>query len=177
MDEATLLRLSRRGDRTAFGELVARHQASVYRVVRGILRDPSESEDVTQEAFVKAWGSLGRFRGESGFFTWIYRIAVNESLMAARRRRPRPMPQVPEVEAPRESEAEGPSIGALEAMLQRLPDDQRAILVLRDLEGLTYQQIAETLEIPIGTVESRIFRARSELREMWRRAKLAADPK
>ena len=86
VDEATLIRRARSGDREAFGQLVSRHQESVYRVVRGILAGAAECEDVTQEVFLKAYGSLGKFRGDSGLFTWLYRIAVNEALRARRRR-------------------------------------------------------------------------------------------
>lgn len=178
VDDAGLVRRSKRGDRDAFGRLVSRYQAQVYRLVRGILGDAAESEDVTQEVFLKAYGNLGRFRGDSSFYTWLYRIAVNEAIRARRRRRgPLLADSLPEIEAPRPEEpAEGgPTLAALERLLGRLSDEFRTIVVLRDLEGLSYQEIAETLEIPIGTVESRLFRARRELRELWRKMKEARN--
>lgn len=177
MDEQALIQRSRSGDRDAFGRLVARYQASVYRVVRGLLGDAAESEDVAQEVFLRAYAGLARFRGESGLFTWLYRIAANEALKARRRRRPEPVAALPEAEAPREEAQDGPTVATLEHLLGRLPDDHRTVLVLRDLEGLSYQAIAETLELPIGTVESRLFRARQELRGMWRRMTEAREPR
>jgi RNA polymerase sigma-70 factor, ECF subfamily len=171
-DEA-LVRRAKAGDREAFGRLVDRFQAPVYRVVRGILSDPADAEDVAQEAFLRAYESLAKFRGESGFFTWLYRIAVNEALRARKRRSFTRIEAVPEVEAPRPEtpDEDGPSPAALERLLGRLSDEFRAIVVLRDLEGLSYQEIAETLEIPMGTVESRLFRARRDLRDLWRKSK------
>jgi RNA polymerase sigma-70 factor (ECF subfamily) len=171
-DEA-LVRRAKAGDREAFGRLMDRFQAPVYRVVRGILSDASDAEDVAQEAFLRAYESLAKFRGESGFFTWLYRIAVNEALRARKRRSFTALEVVPEVEAPRPEtpDEDGPSPAALERLLAMLSDEFRAIVVLRDLEGLSYQEIAETLEIPMGTVESRLFRARRELRELWRKSK------
>jgi len=171
LDESELLRRSRRGDRDAFGQLVARYQAPVYRVVRGILADEAECEDVAQEAFLRAYENIGRFRAESGFFTWLYRIAVNEALRVRRKKASVTAGELPEAEAPRAPEEDGPTLATLQRLLGRLPDDYRAILVLRDLEGLSYQDISSTLDIPLGTVESRIFRARQELRAMWRRMK------
>jgi RNA polymerase sigma-70 factor (ECF subfamily) len=171
-DEA-LVRRAKAGDREAFGGLVDRFQAPVYRVVRGILSDPADAEDVAQEAFLRAYESLPKFRGESGFFTWLYRIAVNEALRARKRRSFARIEAVPEAEAPRPEtpDEDGPSPAALERLLGKLSDEFRAIVVLRDLEGLSYQEIAETLEIPMGTVESRLFRARRDLRELWRKSK------
>jgi RNA polymerase sigma-70 factor (ECF subfamily) len=157
---------------------VSRFQAPVYRVVRGILADAAESEDVAQEVFLKAFANLRNFRGDSGFFTWLYRIAVNEALRARKRRSPGPpVESLPEVEAPRPEEPaeEGPTLAALQRLLGKLSDEFRAIVVLRDLEGLSYQEIAETLEIPLGTVESRLFRARRDLRLLWRKLKEASN--
>ncbi len=171
-DEA-LIRRAKAGDREAFGRLMERFQAPVYRVVRGILSDAADAEDVAQEAFLRAFESLKKFRGESGFFTWLYRIAVNEALRARKRRNFAPLEAVPEAESPRPElpDEDGPSLAALERLLGRLSDEFRSIVVLRDIEGLSYQDIAETLEIPMGTVESRLFRARRELRELWKKSK------
>lgn len=176
--EEWLVRRSKAGDREAFGQIVSRHQTAVYRVVRGILGDPAESEDVTQEVFLKAYASLGRFRGEANLFTWLYRIAVNEALRSRRRRRPQPLEEAPEAAVPPAEPAEPeetPTLETLRRLLDRLPEDHRTIVVLRDLEGLSYREIAETLEIPLGTVESRLFRARRELRALWRKTKEARN--
>ena len=173
VQEPELIRRSKGGSREAFGQLVARYQIPVYRVVRGILGSPSESEDVAQEVFLKAYANLAKFRGESGFFTWLYRIAVNEALRARKRRTFANADALPEVEAPPPAPAEedAPTLATLEKLLRKLSDEFRSIVVLRDIEGLTYSEIAETLEIPIGTVESRLFRARQELRTLWRKSK------
>jgi len=177
VQEPELIRRSKGGNREAFGQLVARYQIPVYRVVRGILGSPSESEDVAQEVFLKAYGNLAKFRGESGFFTWLYRIAVNEALRARKRRTFANADALPEVEAPRPAppEEDAPTLATLEKLLRKLSDEFRSIVVLRDIEGLTYSEIAETLEIPIGTVESRLFRARQELRTLWRKSKEAKN--
>lgn len=173
VQEQDLVRRAKAGSREAFGQLVSRFQLPVYRVVRGILSDPSASEDVAQEVFLKAFAGLARFRGEAGIFTWLYRIAVNEALRARKQRGFVDLDAVAEVEAPApEPDAEpAPTLATLEALLKKLPDDFRAIVVLRDLEGLSYTEISETLEIPLGTVESRLFRARQELRTLWRKSK------
>jgi RNA polymerase sigma-70 factor (ECF subfamily) len=175
--EPELIRRSKGGSREAFGQLVGRYQAPVYRVVRGILGSPSESEDVAQEVFLKAYANLAKFRGESGFFTWLYRIAVNEALRARKRRTFANADALPEVEAPPPAppEEDAPTLATLEKLLRKLSDEFRSIVVLRDIEGLSYTEIAETLEIPIGTVESRLFRARQELRTLWRKSKEAKN--
>jgi len=177
VQEPELIRRSKGGSREAFGQLVSRYHVPVYRVVRGILGSPSESEDVAQEVFLKAYANLAKFRGESGFFTWLYRIAVNEALRARKRRSFANADALPEVEAPppAPSEEDAPTLATLEKLLRKLSDEFRSIVVLRDIEGLSYSDIAETLEIPIGTVESRLFRARQELRVLWRKSKEAKN--
>ena len=177
VQEPELIRRSKGGSREAFGQLVSRYQVPVYRVVRGILGSPSESEDIAQEVFLKAYANLAKFRGESGFFTWLYRIAVNEALRARKRRTFANADALPEVEAPPPAplEEDAPTLATLEKLLRKLSDEFRSIVVLRDIEGLTYSEIAETLEIPIGTVESRLFRARQELRTLWRKSKEAKN--
>ena len=177
VQEPELIRRSKGGSREAFGQLVSRYQLPVYRVIRGILGSPSESEDVAQEVFLKAYANLAKFRGESGFFTWLYRIAVNEALRARKRRTFANADALPEVEAPPSAppEEEAPTMATLEKLLRKLSDEFRSIVVLRDIEGLSYSEIAETLEIPLGTVESRLFRARLELRTWWRKSKEAKN--
>src|SRR5262245_5385526 len=175
--EPELTRRSKGGNREALGQLVARYQVPVYRVVGGSIGSPSESEDIAQEVFLKADANLAKFRGESGFFTWLYRIAVNEAVRARKRRTVDNADALPEVEAPppAPSEEDAPTLATLEKLLRKLSDEFRSIVVLRDIEGLSYSDIAETLEIPIGTVESRLFRARQELRVLWRKSKEAKN--
>ncbi len=178
LQDEWLVRRSKAGDAEAFGQIVTRHQPAVYRVVRGILGDPAESEDVAQEVFLKAYANLARFRGESSIFTWLYRIAVNEALRARKRRHLQPLEAAEDAEAPCPETApdeEAPTLATLRRLMAMLPDDHRVIITLRDLEGLSYQEIAETLDLPIGTVESRIFRARRELRALWRKTKEAKN--
>ena len=177
VQEPELIRRSKGGSREAFGQLVSRYQVPVYRVIRGILGSPSESEDIAQEVFLKAYANLAKFRGESGFFTWLYRIAVNEALRARKRRSFANADALPEVEAPAPAppEEDAPTLATLEKLLKKLSDEFRSIVVLRDIEGLSYTEIAETLELPIGTVESRLFRARQELRALWRQSKEAKN--
>jgi RNA polymerase sigma-70 factor (ECF subfamily) len=177
VQEPELIRRSKGGSREAFGQLVSRYQLPVYRVIRGILGSPSESEDVAQEVFLKAYANLAKFRGESGFFTWLYRIAVNEALRARKRRAFANADVLPEVEAPPAAppEEDAPTLATLEKLLRKLSDEFRSIVVLRDIEGLSYSEIAEALEIPLGTVESRLFRARQELRTLWRKSKEAKN--
>jgi len=178
MHDELLVRRSRSGDREAFGRLVERYQNSVYRVVRGVLADPAECEDVAQEVFLKAYGSLAKFRGDAGFFTWLYRIAVNEALRHRHRRafsNADAMADVVAPPAPEMPEEDAPTLRTLERLLRKLSDEFRSIVVLRDIEGLSYREIADTLEIPIGTVESRLFRARQELRALWRKMKEAKN--
>ena len=123
MHDEQLVRRSKGGDRDAFGQLVARYQNSVYRVVRGVLADPAECEDVAQEVFLKAYASLAKFRGEAGFFTWLYRIAVNEALRHRKRRAFSNADALPEVEAPSAPEMpdeDAPTLRTLEKLLRKL---------------------------------------------------------
>jgi len=170
-----LVARARAGDDAAFAQLVRDNQRSVYRVALGILKDPDPAMDVAQETFLRIHRNLAKFRSEAAFSTWAYRIAVNLSLDAARRRRPfEPLP-------PEDHEAWDANPAAvpvptpeliaslreqvrrvLEAM-DHLPEKHRAILVLREVEGLSYEQLAEVLQIPKGTVMSRLFHARLKL--------------
>jgi RNA polymerase sigma-70 factor (ECF subfamily) len=170
------------GSREAFDELVRRHQGRVYRLVRTLVGDAAEAEDLAQEAFVRAFRSIGRFRGDAAFATWLHRLAVNvvhdHRVRQARRwwlwtATPiDPAAPVDETLARRQ---------LIERALASLPEDLRVAVTLRDLEGLDYREIASVLGVPIGTVESRIFRARQRLRpllaplvaeaELWRKAR------
>jgi len=142
------------------------------------VRDPAEAQDVSQEAFIKAYRALPNFRGDSAFYTWMYRIAINTAknyLVAARRR---PLNSAADISEPEEFEwhsslqdkasPEAEALGdelrsAVERTLQELPDDLRVAITLRELDGLTYEEIAQVMECPVGTVRSRIFRAREAM--------------
>jgi RNA polymerase sigma-70 factor (ECF subfamily) len=142
------------------------------------VRDPDQALDITQEAFLKAYRALPRFRGDSAFYTWLYRIAVNtaKNYLAAQRRRPMDVeldlqdPEQFDLHANlRETDTpEGVTLGrelheAVERAIAALPDDLRTAIVLRELDGMSYEEIAQTMECPVGTVRSRIFRARDAI--------------
>lgn len=179
--EADLLLVERvqSGDRNAFGLLVSKYQRKLLRLVMRMVRDPAEAEDVTQEAFIKAYRALPNFRGESAFYTWLYRIGVNtaKNWLVAHGRR---MPTVSEI-GDEDSESiedsgllrddETPDrvllskqIGeTVNAAMDALPEDLRTAISLREIEGLSYEEIAQVMDCPIGTVRSRIFRAREAI--------------
>ena len=162
------------GDRRAFGELVVRHERRIYGLCLRILGSREDAEDATQEAFLAALRRAGSFRHEAAFSTWLFRIAINAATDQARRRgRARTLPleteEVAET-APTTADpgAAVPSAMAVQAALLRVPEDFRATLVLCDLYGFPYAQAAEILEVPVGTVKSRLFRGRLALGEQLR---------
>jgi RNA polymerase sigma-70 factor (ECF subfamily) len=179
--EADLILVERvqAGDQEAFGLLVSKYQRRLLRLVMRMVRDPAEAEDVTQEAFIKAYRALPNFRGDSAFYTWLYRIGVNtaKNWLVANGRR---MPTMSEI-ADDDSEGmdnslllrddETPDrvlmsrqIGAtVNAAMDALPEDLRTAISLREIEGLSYEEIAQVMDCPIGTVRSRIFRAREAI--------------
>jgi RNA polymerase sigma-70 factor (ECF subfamily) len=173
-----LVKRAQRGERGAFDLLVLRYQHKVVKLVARLLRDPTEAEDVAQEAFVKAYRALASFRGDSAFYTWLYRIAVNtaRNAMASRQRRPLDYEaDLSETEqsavASRMSHSDTPEATALSdeihATVNRavadLPEDLRTAIILREIEGLSYEEIAAAMDCPVGTVRSRIFRAREAI--------------
>jgi RNA polymerase sigma-70 factor (ECF subfamily) len=174
-----LVERAQRGDKRAFELLVTKYQRKLGRLLSRMVRDPAEVEDVTQEAFIKAYRALPSFRGDSAFYTWLYRIAINTAknyLVAMGRRAPtttefdhEEAENFEEAEALRDSstpegELHGKQIAAtVNRAMEALPDDLRTAITLREIEGLSYEEIANLMNCPIGTVRSRIFRAREAI--------------
>ncbi len=167
-----------KGDKAAFDILVKKYQHKIIKLISRYIRDPNEVFDVAQETFIKAYRALGRFRGESAFYTWLYRIAINtaKNYLVAQGRRP------PDTDIEAEEAAQFEGAGALKDTdspehvvlkdeieqtifnaIEELPDELRAAITLRELEGMSYEEIAQSMECPIGTVRSRIFRAREAI--------------
>lgn len=165
---------ARAGDRHAFEELVRRHADRLYAVVLRFVADAGEAEEVTQEAFLRAWRSIGRFEGKSQFFTWLYRIGINEAKRRAERRPPAgvvssieesPIEDAPDWSEAPELRAEQADVRAvLERAVRSLPLDYRAPLVLRDVEGLSTREAAETMGLGEAAFKSRLHRARLAVR-------------
>ncbi|WIM06331.1 MAG: RNA polymerase sigma factor RpoE [Candidatus Nitricoxidivorans perseverans] len=172
------------GDKQAFGLLVAKYQRKLMRLIMRLVRDPAEAEDVAQEAFIKAYRALPNFRGESAFYTWLYRIGVNAAknwLIANGRRAPTSTEMdSEEAEGYGESDllrdADTPErvlmsrqiADTVNAAMASLPEELRTAVTLREIEGLSYEEIAQVMDCPIGTVRSRIFRAREAIAQKLR---------
>ncbi len=178
-DDHRLLAACRQGDLDAFGQLVRRHQDRLYNTVLRLVNNPEDAQDVVQEAFLNAYQALDGFKGHSEFFTWLYRIAYNSAISLKRKQRvtlslsagthgaapPEPLD---------ESEQARPGQGLerrdeerrVQAALDRLSPEHRVVLILKDLEGQKYETMAEILRVPIGTIRSRLHRARAELRSI-----------
>jgi RNA polymerase sigma-70 factor (ECF subfamily) len=167
-----------KGDKGAFDLLVLKYQHKIVNLIMRYVRDPELAQDIAQEAFIKAYRALPRFRGDSAFYTWMYRIAVNtaKNHLAAQRRRPMDVeldlqdPEQYDLHAKlKETDTpEGVALGnelkdTVERAIAALPEDLRTAIVLRELEGMSYEEIAQTMECPVGTVRSRIFRARDAI--------------
>ena len=174
-----LVERAQRGDKRAFELLVAKYQRKLGRLLSRLVRDPAEVEDVTQEAFIKAYRALPSFRGESAFYTWLYRIGINTAknyLVAMGRRAPtstgfdheeaenfEDAEQLRDNATP-ENELIGKQIAAtVNRAMEQLPEDLRTAITLREIDGLSYEEIAAAMDCPIGTVRSRIFRAREAI--------------
>lgn len=181
-DDAVLVEQARNGDMTAFGHLVARYQDRVVNTCWRMCGCLDDAQDIAQEAFLNALQSLESFRGRSSFYTWLFRIAVNLSLSHRRKRARRPVlslhtgddepmygdaaMRVVSVDDDPSARLHGHETQRLVAdALEAMDDDHRAVLVLRDIEGFDYTRIAEVLELPVGTVKSRLARGRLALRE------------
>jgi RNA polymerase sigma-70 factor (ECF subfamily) len=180
-DELALVNAAKKGDVTAFEELVRRYDRNVFRIANHITQNREDAEDVVQDAFLKAYSNLGQFQGQSKFYTWLVRIAVNEALMRLRRRRPERMvsldedvktedDSVPREVAdwspnPEQLYGQGELKDILTKTIQGLPASFRTVFVLRDVEGLSTEETAEALNLSIPAVKSRLLRARLQLRE------------
>jgi len=173
-----LVRRAQRNERGAFDLLVLKYQHKVVKLVARLLRDPTEAEDVAQEAFVKAYRALGSFRGDSAFYTWLYRIAVNTARNAIASRQRRPLDYEADLSESEQNNVtarlkhdDTPEAVALSEeirvtvnqAIEQLPEDLRTAIVLREVEGLSYEEIAVAMDCPVGTVRSRIFRAREAI--------------
>ena len=181
---------ARSGDAGAFESLVLRYQARIVNYASALVRDAGAAEDVAQETFVRAWRGLGRFRGESAFRTWLYRIAANVARTHLDRRgrqariadgslddETEPLQADDVASAAPDAETSLVTREAIDRALAELPDELRLALVLRDVEGLDYKEIAGVTGAPMGTVESRIFRARRHMRTLLRPLRTARPPR
>ncbi len=174
-----LVERAQRGDKHAFELLVAKYQRKLVRLISRIVRDSAEVEDVAQEAFIKAYRALPQFRGESAFYTWLYRIGVNTAknfLVAQGRRAPTSTEkdaeeaetfedagQLRDINTPESILMSRQIAVTVNAAMDKLPEELRTAITLREVEGMSYDEIAELMNCPIGTVRSRIFRAREAI--------------
>lgn len=174
-----LVRRAQVGDRPAFGMLVARYQDRVYNVVLRLCHDRADAADLTQSTFLRALGAVGNFEARAGVYTWLYRIAVNVTIshLRLRSRKTQSLDQpdrtgrsrewaAPEGASVEESIDRAEELERLRAAIARVDEEFRAAVVLRDVEGLDYAEISRVLEVPVGTVKSRIHRGRAILREL-----------
>src|SRR6202048_4705096 len=178
VSDLSLVRRVQRGDKGAFDALVLKYQHKLVKLVMRYVRNPAEAEDIAQEAFIKAYRALPQFRGDSAFYTWLYRIAINTAKNAVVSRDRSPI----EYDLDRNNEESYDMQGRLKdsetpeglvltdeirstvnAAIDALPEDLRTAIVLRELEGLSYEEIAAAMDCPVGTVRSRIFRAREAI--------------
>jgi RNA polymerase sigma-70 factor (ECF subfamily) len=171
-DENALIERAQHGDRNAFGELASRYYPGVVRVVYRLCGDTGLAEDMAQEAFLRSWVNLSSFRPQSSLRNWLYQIAVNATLDVLRRRpdeaiEDEAVQMVPDQAAgPEATLIENERVALLQQAMHALPEAARSVLVLREYGGLSYQEIASALDIPVGTVMSRLNYARNRLREL-----------
>ena len=173
-----LVKRVQKGDKGAFDLLVLKYEHKIVNLVMRYVRDPELALDISQEAFIKAYRALPRFRGDSAFYTWLYRIAVNtaKNYLAAQRRRPTDIEldlqdpeqyglhaKLKETDTPEAITLSHELQETLERAINALPDDLRTAIILRELDGMSYEEIAQTMDCPVGTVRSRIFRARDAI--------------
>jgi RNA polymerase sigma-70 factor (ECF subfamily) len=183
-EDRELVRLSQNGTQAAFEELVRRHQQRVFALVGGILRHPQDVEDVAQQVFLKAYLGIKRFDQRAAFSTWLYKIAVNECWDYLRKKKVRPLVYEADLSEEQVSRLDGivsaerPPVGPsdraetrelLDRMLDALPEQDRQLLVLKEVEGFSVQELAEILKLNVNTVKVRLFRARGRVMDAYRR--------
>ncbi len=182
--DLSLVRRVQRGDKGAFDALVLKYQHKLVKLVMRYVRNPAEAEDIAQEAFIKAYRALPQFRGDSAFYTWLYRIAINTAKNAVVSRDRNPVEydldrsntdesydmqgRMKDSETPEGLVLTDEIRSTVNAAIDALPDDLRTAIVLRELEGLSYEEIAAAMACPVGTVRSRIFRAREAIDQRLR---------
>lgn len=174
-----LVSRAQRGDKRAFDFLVGKYQRRLARLLSRFIRDPAEIEDVTQEAFIKAYRALPSFRGDSAFYTWLYRIGINtaKNYLSASNKRPLLSgdyededgetvdfsAQAPDLNTPETEYMNRQIVETVNRAVEALPEELRMAITLREMEGMSYEDIAQAMDCPIGTVRSRIFRAREAI--------------
>jgi RNA polymerase sigma-70 factor (ECF subfamily) len=189
--DAELVARVQRGDKRAFDLLVLKYQRKIMRLLSRMIRDPGDVEDVAQEAFIKAYRALPAFRGESAFYTWLYRIAINTARnwqVTSNRRPSTPnsleaeegetfsqIDNLTDISTPESVLASRQIVATVNTAINALPEDLRTAIVLREIEGMSYEDIAQSMGCPIGTVRSRIFRAREAIAAQLRPV-LGGDP-
>ena len=177
--DLVLVKRVQRGDKSAFDLLVRKYQHKVVKLVLRYVRNPAEAEDIAQEAFIKAYRALPQFRGDSAFYTWMYRIAINTAKNSLASRDRSPIRYDLDLNDPEESHSvqtklqdpdtpEGMALTEeirliVNSAIDALPEELKTAIVLRELDGLSYEEIAAAMECPVGTVRSRIFRAREAI--------------
>jgi RNA polymerase sigma-70 factor, ECF subfamily len=177
LDEELVSRVQQ-GDKSAYDILVIRYQHKIIQLVNRYVKDYSEAQDVAQEAFIKAYRALGSFRGDSAFYTWLYRIAINtaKNYLVSRSRRNSDYqidvqdaeaienaPQLQGLDTPERELLSEEIIKTIHSAIEHLPEEMRVAIMLREFEGMSYEEIAEAMDCPVGTVRSRIFRAREAI--------------
>ena len=177
LDENLVVRVQQ-GDKSAYDLLVVKYQHKIIQLVNRYVKDPSEAQDVAQEAFLKAYRALGNFRGESAFYTWLYRIAINtaKNYLMSRSRRSvdtqvdlqdaeeiEKAPQLQGIDTPESHLLNEEIVDTIKSAIAKLPEEMRIAIMLREFEGMSYEEIAEAMDCPVGTVRSRIFRAREAI--------------
>jgi len=179
LDKELVLKVQQ-GDKAAFDLLVIKYQHRIIQLVNRYVKDPSEAQDVAQEAFIKAYRALGNFRGDSAFYTWLYRIAINtaKNYLVSRTRRYSDYqvdvqdaeqvgnaPQLKGMDTPEFLLMNDEIVSVITEAIEKLPEDMKMAIMLREFEGLSYEEISQAMECPVGTVRSRIFRAREAIDE------------
>ncbi len=177
LDQDLVLRVQQ-GDKKAYDLLVIKYQHKIIQLVNRYVKDPSEAQDVAQETFIKAYRALGGFRGDAAFYTWLYRIAINtaKNYLVSRARRNsnyevdiddaeqiENAPQLQGMDTPERLLLNDEIIDTIKTAIDNLPEEMRMAIMLREFDGLSYEAIAEAMDCPVGTVRSRIFRAREAI--------------